>query len=194
MKSKDTSKTIYSLILSIGGTLGMIAMTWQASERIAMLKNPSTPLNCNLSPVIDCGTVLSNKLAALFGFPNAFIGMIVFAMLAIIGIAGLCGVVYTKAFKRVILSLGTILILFSMWFFSASLYSIGKICIFCAVGWIVSIPIFVYSLNDWLKDMNTKGYKKIYVWLNSNKATVLLTWYVVLVCMFLYRFRDYYFN
>ena len=192
-KTKSTNRAYY-LILSIGGALGMIAMTWQASERIAMLKNPTAPLNCNISPVIDCGTVLGNKLAALFGFPNAFIGMIVFSMLALAGIAGLSGVVYTKAFKSVVLTLSTILLLFSMWFFGASLYSIGKICIFCAVGWVVSLPIFVYSLTDWLEDKKSGNYKKFYAWLNSNKMTVLVTWYIILICLFLYRFRDYYFN
>lgn len=192
--AKKDNDSAYHWILALGGFAGIVAMTWQATERIAMLKNPTAPLNCNISPVIDCGTVLGNKLAALFGFPNAFIGMIVFAMLTLAGIAGLSGVVYTKIFKSVVLTLSTILLLFSMWFFGASLYSIGKICIFCAVGWIVSLPIFVYSLNDWLKDKKTGGYKNFYVWLNSNKITVLVTWYIVLICLFLYRFRDYYFN
>lgn len=194
MNNKDLANRTHHLILSIGGILGMIAMTWQATERITMLKKPTAPLNCNLSPIIDCGTVLGNKLAALFGFPNAFIGMIVFAMLALAGIAGLCGVVYTKSFKSVVLTLSTILVMFSMWFFGASLYSIGKICIFCAVGWVVSLPIFVYSLLDWLKDRKTIRLKNVYSWLNTNKTMILIVWYVVLGCLFLYRFRNYYFN
>ncbi len=178
-------------VLSVGGVLGMVAMTWQASERISMLKNPTASLNCNLSPVIDCGTVLGNRLAALFGFPNAFIGMIVFAMLALAGIAGLTGVKYTEGFKKVVLALSTILILFSMWFFTVSLYSIGKICIFCAVGWVVSVPIFVYSLIGWLSDKKDSKLLKV---LQNNHLVVILAWYVVLFLLFLFRFREYYFN
>jgi uncharacterized membrane protein len=182
---------IHFWVLTVGGLLGMVAMTWQASERISMLKNPSISLNCNLSPVIDCGTVLGNKLAALFGFPNAFIGMIVFAMLALAGIAGITGVKFTKNFKNVVLSLATILIMFSMWFFAASLYSIGKICIFCVVGWIVSVPIFVYSLISWLSD---KKDSKLLPMLQNNHLVIILAWYVVLFLLFLFRFREYYFN
>lgn len=190
MSTKQLDK-IHFLMLSVGGLFGMIAMTWQASERIAMLKNPTASLNCNLSPVIDCGTVLGNKLAALFGFPNAFIGMIVFAMLTLAGIAGLTGVKYTKQFKTVIMVLSTILILFSMWFFAVSLYSIGKICIFCAVGWIVSVPIFVYSLMSWLSD---KKDSKLLPILEKNHLVIIFAWYVVLFLLFLFRFREYYFG
>lgn len=182
---------IHSYTLFIGGLTGLVAMIWQASERISMLKNPSTPLNCNLSPVVDCGVVLSNRLSALFGFPNAFIGVAIFSMLSIIGLAGVCGVKFNQAFKKVILTLSTILILFSMWFFAVSLYSIGKICIFCVVGWIASVPIFVYSFMIYVRD---NKYLKYYRFLKSNHLTVIFTWYITLIVLFLYRFRDYYFS
>jgi uncharacterized membrane protein len=184
----------FGWILSIGGILGFIAMTWQASERIAMLKNPGQALNCNLNPVIDCGTVLSNKLAAIFGFPNAFIGMIVFAMLAMAGFALLSGVKFTNKYKKIVFSLSLILILFSMWFFAASLYAIGKICIFCSVGWVVSIPIFIYSLIDLLESQKGKSVRIYYEWLSSNKLNIMIIWYLLMIMMFLFRFRDYYFG
>jgi uncharacterized membrane protein len=67
MKQSQNNKLIariYAWVLTLGGSLGLIAMTWQASERIHMLKNPGVSLNCNLNPVVDCGGVLGNKLAA----------------------------------------------------------------------------------------------------------------------------------
>lgn len=190
---KNFNKT-YGYILSIGGVLGLVAMVWQSTERITMLKNPDKILNCNLNPVIDCGAVLGNKLAAIFGFPNAFIGIIVFSMLAMAGFALLSGVKFTNVYKRVVFALALILLLFSMWFFAVSLYSIGKICIFCAVGWFVSVPIFIYATLDLLSNKSTKKYKQTYDWLSKNKYKVLIVWYLILIALFLLKFRDYYFN
>ncbi len=190
---KDFNKK-YGYILSIGGVLGFVAMVWQASERITMLKNPDKALNCNLNPIIDCGAVLGNKLAALFGFPNAFIGIVVFSMLAMAGFALLSEIKFNTKFKKIVFGLATILIMFSMWFFAVSLYSIGKICIFCAVGWIVSIPIFIYATLDLLSDLKSKNSKKYYNWLFSNKYKVLIVWYLIMLGLFLLKFRDYYFN
>ncbi len=186
---------IYAWILTGGGLAGLIAMTWQAAERIAMLKNPTSPLSCNLNPVIDCGSVLDNRWAALFGFPNAFIGMAVFAMLTLAGILLLTGNKPNRAFKHVMLALSTVLLLFSLWFFSISLYVIAKICIFCLVGWVVAIPIFVYTLQYWLDDAKNTGWKgKLSKFLASNHLNVVITSYVIMAVMYFVKFSEYYFG
>lgn len=172
----------------------MIAMTWQASERIAMLKNPGAILNCNLNPIIDCGTVLGNKLSALFGFPNAFIGMIVFAMLALSGLFMLVGTKPNKAYRNIVMILSTILLGFSVWFFSVSLYIINKICIFCVVGWVVSIPIFIYSFANWAVAAKNKSLQKAGSFVQKNHINIIVVAYAVMLAMYLLKFQDYYFG
>lgn len=185
---------IYAWILTVGGLAGLIAMTWQAAERIHMLKNPGGILSCNLNPVIDCGAVLDNRLAALFGFPNAFIGMSVFAMLSLAGVLLLTGNRPNRAFKHVIFGLSTILLLFSLWFFGVSLYIIAKICIFCLVGWVVAIPIFVYSLLYWLDDKDVQGWRdSLRNFLVRNHLNVVITSYVIMATMYFSKFSEYYF-
>src|SRR3990167_9379994 len=154
--SKKLQK-IYVWILTVGGLAGAVAMTWQATERIAMLKNPGKILSCNLNPIVDCGVVLGHRLSALFGFPNAFIGMIVFAALALSGVLLLTGNKPNQKFKNVIFGLSVVLLLFSLWFFGTSLYVICIICIFCVVGWVVSVPIFVYSFLYYANDLPVKN-------------------------------------
>lgn len=183
---------IYSWILVVGGLAGLVAMTWQAVERVNMLKNPKTPLGCNLNPIVDCGDVLSNHLSAIFGFPNAFIGIIIFAMVLLSGLWILTGNKPNRSFKRVLLGLATILVLFSIWFFSVSLYIIGKICIFCLVGWVVSVPIFVYSLFYWLGSKSS--YSRVFKFLQTNHLFVVLLWYLIMLALFFARFRSYYFG
>lgn len=187
---------IYTWILTGGGLAGVIAMTWQAAERIAMLKNPGSILSCNLNPIVDCGTVLNHRLSALFGFPNAFIGIIVFAMLALSGMLLLTGNKPNRQFKNVILGLSTILLLFSMWFFGTSLYVIGKVCIFCVVGWVVSVPIFLYSLLYWLDDKPKKSgwLVKFQTFLLKNHINILVVWYLLMSALYFINFRSYYFG
>jgi len=183
---------IHAWILTVGGLSGMIAMTWQASERIAMLKNPTAPLSCNLNPVIDCGSVLNDKLAALFGFPNAFIGMIVFGMLLLSGLFLLTGTKVTRSYVSIVLILSTILIGFSAWFFGVSLYVIEKICIFCLIGWIASTPIFVYSLQQWLS-LSGK-LEKLKSFITKNHLNIIVTVYLVMVILYFLKFQEYYFG
>jgi len=193
--SKKLQK-IYAWILTVGGLAGAVAMTWQASERITMLKNPGKILSCNLNPIVDCGTVLGNRWAALFGFPNAFIGMIVFAALALSGVLLLTGNKSNRQFKNVILGLSTTLLLFSMWFFGTSLYVIGKVCIFCFVGWVVSVPIFLYGLLYWLEDKPKKSgwLSKLQTFLVKNHVNILAVWYLLMLVLYLINFRSYYFG
>ena len=135
----------YPWLLVGGSLIGLVASVWQAAERIQMLKHPGVALSCNLNPVIDCGTVLGNRWASLFGFPNAFIGIAIFAMLLMAGVALATGTKPSKGFQRVLLAISIVLILFALWFFGMSLYVIGKVCIFCLFIWAVSVPIFWYG-------------------------------------------------
>lgn len=172
----------------------MVAMAWQASERMAMLKNPTTPLSCNLNPVIDCGSVLNNHLAALFGFPNAFIGMIVFAMLMLSGLFMLSGTKPNRAYRLIVMVLATVLLGFSVWFFGVSLYVIGKICVFCVVGWLASVPIFVYSLHGWLVDAKKPWLVRVRNFITKNHLGIIIATYLIMLAMYLLKFQDYYFN
>jgi uncharacterized membrane protein len=195
-----TSKTIeriYPFVLTIGGLLGLIAMTQQATERINMLKNPGADLSCNLSPVVDCSGVLSDGLAAVMGFPNAFLGMIFFAILTTSGLMLLSGGTFTGWFKHFVMAVTTVLLLFSVWFFGVSLYVLGKICVFCVVGWAVSIPMFWYGLLYYLHTAGGKIAFKTASFAEFGRKhhlDVVLTLYAVALFLFLFRFRDYYFS
>jgi len=187
---------IYPKILTLGALIGLIASFWQVVERINMLKNPGAELSCNLNPVIDCGSVLGNKWAALFGFPNALLGIVMFTVLLTVGLMLLSGIQLKKWFWKVFLSVEVMLILFSVWFFVTSLYVIGKVCIFCIFIWAVSVPVFLYGI-DWLI---TSGYIKgswtnsrAIAWLRKYQSESLVAIYVSMLLMYFYRFRDFYF-
>ncbi|MFA5004487.1 MAG: vitamin K epoxide reductase family protein [Candidatus Saccharimonadales bacterium] len=186
----------YPWVLLGGSAVGLVASVWQAAERVQMLKHPAAALSCNLNPVIDCSGVLGNRWAALFGFPNAFIGIAIFAMLLMAGVVLASGMKPSKLFSKVLFAVGTILILFSFWFFGMSLYVIGKVCIFCLFIWAVSVPIFWYGKLNYFQTypLRKPWLKKWFGFFEKHHLDVLLLVYVVMIAMYLARFRTYYFG
>jgi uncharacterized membrane protein len=194
-KSKTAQKISYPKILVFGSLIGLIASFWQATERIFMLKNPGAELSCNLSPVVDCGSVLGDKYAAIMGPPNAFIGMVVFTLLFGFGLQRISGGTWTKLVAKLAVIFSIIIFLFSVWFYLISIYAIGKICIFCIFIWTVSMPIGIYGLKDYLENQKDKGSfsKNVSEFLQKHHFTLLVMFYATLIILFLLEFREYYF-
>ncbi|MCA9346833.1 hypothetical protein KC960_05075 [Candidatus Saccharibacteria bacterium] len=193
---KSKSKLLdYPKSLVLLSTVGLVAAFWQATERIQMLKFPGENLSCNLNPVVDCGSVLNNRLAAVFGPPNAFIGMVAFSILLAFGLQRLNGGHWNKIVSKISISLSLIMFLFSAWFFAVSLYSIGKICIFCIFIWLVSVPIGIYGLKDYCENSDnlSNNQKIVKKFLTRNHSNVLIFVYALMLTLFLLRFKDYYF-
>lgn len=187
----------YPKILGGSASVALIASFWQAAERIHMLKDPSVSLNCNLNPIIDCGGVMNHHLAALFGFPNTFIGMVMFSMLLTSAIILLTGGAWTKKFHGFVLALSIIAIAFSAWFFWVSLYVIGKICLFCLAIWPASVVLSWYGLLYWWRQHQERlsGWQsKAYSYGLKNHYFVVFCVFLLMLTLFLLRFREYYFG
>ena len=195
MKAGKLTK-FYPWLLLGGSFVGLVASVWQAAERVQMLKHPAAALSCNLNPVIDCSGVLGNRWAALFGFPNAFIGIAIFGMLLMAGVALVTGTRPSKGFQRMLLAVSTILVLFSFWFFGMSLYVIGKVCIFCLFIWAVSIPVFWYGLISHFRALPPKKtwLRKLQDVFERHHLDILLGVYTVMIVLYLLRFHTYYFG
>ena len=195
-KAKNTLSQNYAKILVGSSLVGLIATFWQAAERVHMLKFPGEDLSCNLSPVVDCSGVLNDGLAAVFGPPNAMIGMVVFSMLLAFGVQRLSGGKWTEFVRWSVVVLSTVILLFALWFFWVSLYTLGKICIFCVFIWAASVPIGVYGAKDFLQ--SRKNLKGIVKWksdiLAKHSSTVVIALYSLMIVLFFLKFQDYYFG
>lgn len=197
--SRLSTKTLnkwYPRILTLGSLIGLIASFWQVVERIHMLKDPGVALSCNINPVVDCGSVLSNRWAALFGFPNALLGIVMFTILLTIGLMLISGMELKKWFWKILLGVMIMVILFSVWFFGMSLYVIGKVCIFCLFIWTVSVPIFLYGIDWLITNKYLKGSwtaSRSMNFLRKNQTELLVSTYALMILLYLYRFRDFYF-
>lgn len=136
---KSLKIRIASLIFAV---LGGIASLILLMERLHVLTDPNYVPSCSWSPVFSCqGPMASWQSSALFGLPNYAVGLVGFAILAMILIisfqAKLAKWIWVGYFIGV-----TFALIYCMWLMGQTLYEIGALCIYCMVIWVCAIALF----------------------------------------------------
>ena len=178
-------------LLVIGGLIGLASSLALTLEKFAKLDDPGYVPSCSLNPVVSCGSVMDSAQAALFGFPNPLIGLMTFPVVVTAGAAILGGYRAPRWFWLG-MQLGTTLaVVFIHWLVVQSLYSIGALCPYCMIVWVVTIAIFWYTTLHNLKADHLGGGRSVGVALGRFHSVVLVVWYLVIVVLILQRFWDY---
>lgn len=128
----------------VGGLLGLAAATILTLEKLAVLRDPGYVPSCNLSPVINCGSIMTSDQAEAFGFPNPLIGLAAFPVLVATGAAILAGARLADWYWLGLQAGVTLGTGFIGWLAFQSLYRIEALCPYCLVVWAVVIPTAWY--------------------------------------------------
>lgn len=178
----------------IGGIIGVLCAGILTIEKFNLLKNPSNPLNCDLNPIIACGPVIDTPQASAFGFPNPFIGLAGFAVVATIGAAMLAGATFKRWFW-LSLQFGMIFaVAFVTWLQFQTIFRIGALCPFCMVVWIVTIPMFWYTTLYNLREghIRVRGkLEQISQFMQRHHADILFVWFLIIIGVILHHFWYY---
>lgn len=131
-------------LLSVCGTVGLAAAAVLLVEKFELLTDSSYEPSCNLSPILNCGSVMVTSQSEVFGFPNPIIGVAAFPILVTSGV-----VLLGRASLRPLYWWGlqagvTFGLALVGWLAFQSLYRIGALCPYCLVVWAVTIPVFWY--------------------------------------------------
>jgi uncharacterized membrane protein len=181
-------------LLFIGGIIGVLASILLTIEVFDRLKNPSFVPICNLNPVLSCTSVADSAQSHAFGFPNYFIGIAGYAVVATVGAALLARAQFQRWFWRVF-QLGLLFsFLFITWLQFQTLYRIGALCIFCMIVWAVTGPMFWYTTLYNIREGNIglpSRLRKIYPFASKHHGDILLLWYVIIILLILKRFWYY---
>lgn len=118
-------------IVTIGAAVGLLASFMLSVEAITLAKDANTVLPCDLNSALSCGAVGRHPSASIFGFPNAFIGMISFSVMLAVGVAGLMGAKLPKLYMYLAWLGGIFGLIFAAWMFSVSYFVIGVLCPWC---------------------------------------------------------------
>lgn len=121
---------LYTQVLVAAG-LGLLASLVLSVEAFRLAENPTAHLACNINAVLSCGQVGSTEQAHLFGFPNAFLGLITEPVLMTIAVFGLV----LPKMPRWILSATQVAVIvgvvFSYWMLFQSVFVIRALCPWC---------------------------------------------------------------
>ena len=124
-------------LLIVTGALGLTGAFALAAEGFEVLKNPDHELACDISPFLTCSTTMNAWQGEVFGFPNAFIGLMGFVAPIAVGVALLAGAKFAKWFWTAF-TVGVIGALgFVLWLAWNSIFFLGVVCPWCFLVWVV---------------------------------------------------------
>jgi uncharacterized membrane protein len=181
-------------LLVVGGAIGLLSSCVLIIEKIALLKNPTQALGCDINPIIACGSVINTPQASAFGFPNPILGVIGFSVVLAIGMAVLAGAKFKRWFWLG-LQAGVIFgIVFVTWLQFQTIYRIGALCPYCMVVWSVMIPLFWYTTlynlrnNYIIVPRRLAGLKEFLI---RHHGDIPAAWFLVIIGVILHRFWYY---
>lgn len=130
------------LFLILGSTIGFFAAFRLTVDKVGIYVDPSAPLSCNLSYLVQCGVNLRSWQGSLFGFPNPLLGVGGWIAPLAVGIMLLAGLKFSRWFW-ITLNIGvTGALALVIWLISQSIFVLGTLCPWCMVTWAVTIPTF----------------------------------------------------
>lgn len=195
VKTKLTLQKSLPYILIISGIIGLLASFVLTYDILQLSADPNFVPNCNLNPVISCGSVLASSEGSTFGFPNSFIGLAAYAVLITIGAAMLAGAKFKRWFWLSLQAGATFAIIFVHWLFYNSVYVINALCPYCISVWIVTIASFSY-ITFYNVDQGhikiPKSMQKIYAWKRRHHLDLVLLWIFIIGALILKHFWYYY--
>ena len=183
-------------LLVICGSVALLCAVIIMYDKVELLQNPKFVPNCDLNPVISCGSVMQSKQAHAFGIPNPFIGMVGFSVIVTIGMAMLAGAAKFKRWFWLGLEFGTIFgVAFVHWLFFESVYRIHALCPYCMVVWAMTIMLFWYVtlFNIQTGVIKLKGaWQKLGLFARRHHLDILLFWFILIAFFILKHFWYYY--
>lgn len=178
-------------ILIVGGIIGIFASIELIVQKISVLSDPNFVPNCDINPILSCGSVINTEQASLFGFPNPVLGVIGFTIVIMFGALLLAGVVLPKT-MWLGLNLGALAgMFFVIWLVGQSLYVIGALCPWCMVVWSVTIPIFWQVTTDNLASGRLNLGKSLSEIIVALKWILIASSYLIIMALIFIRWQDF---
>ena len=158
------NRWVYTTMLLAAGA-SLVASLVLSIDAVELASNPDAALACNINAVISCGTVARSWQAHLFGFPNAFLGLICEPVVITIAVAGLGGVRFPRWFMLGAQTIYTLGLIFAYWLFYEALTTIGALCPWCLLITVATTLVWVeltrVNLRDRVLPLGESGHRLV---------------------------------
>lgn len=126
----------------VGAIFSLIAAFVLAVEAVELAGNPFARLSCSINTVINCATVAAHPSSSIFGFPNAFLGLLAEPVVITVAIAGIGGVKFPRKFMFAAQVCYTLGFLFAYSLLFTSTFVIGALCPWCLIVTLATTFVF----------------------------------------------------
>jgi len=138
----------------VGSVLGLVASFVLSVDAIELARNPAASFSCDISAKVSCSTVGLSWQASVFGFPNAFLGLITEPVVITLAVAALAGVRFPRWFMLAAQAVYLIGFVFAYWLFYQAYFDIGALCPWCLLITATTTMVFVSMTRINLLDNN----------------------------------------
>lgn len=176
---------IFSYMLA-SSLISLIASLVLSVDAIELARNPNAALGCNINEVISCGKVGVTWQANLFGWPNAFLGLIAEPVVITIAVASLGKVKFPRWFMFSAQVVYTIGLGFAYWLFYQSMFHINALCPWCLLVTLSTTLVFTSLTHVNIRDNNLFLSERLHTTLQAGlrmgiDALVITLWLAFLV-------------
>lgn len=148
---RHDNRFIFTTML-LSACVSLLASFVLSVDALRLAENPNLILSCDLNATLSCGTVAQSWQASLFGFPNAFLGLVAEPVVITLAVASLGGVRFPRWFMfsaQVVYTLGVI---FAYWLFAQSMFVIGALCPWCLLVTVSTTLVFTTLTHVNIRD------------------------------------------
>jgi len=118
-------------VLAFGAVLGVGATLAASYERLEIALHPGESLFCDVSSKLSCSSALTSWQGSVFGIPNCWIALTVFALFASAAVAALTGSQLARGYLWFCGFFALFMLGFSLWYLWQTAFAIGALCMFC---------------------------------------------------------------
>lgn len=141
-------RTVLFTEMLVMAILSLIASFVLAYDALVLAANPNAILSCSINEVLDCAKVGSTWQANVFGFPNAFFGLVSEPVVMTIAVASLAGVRFPRWFMFTANICYLLGVIFAYWLLYQSTFVIGALCPWCLLVTFATTFVFA-SMTSW---------------------------------------------
>ena len=189
---RHSDRFIYTAML-FSACVSLVASFVLSIDAVLLAADPGTALSCNINATISCGTVAEAWQAHLFGFPNAFLGLVAEPVVITLAVAALGGVRFPRWFMASAQAVYTIGVIFAYWLFSQSMFVIGALCPWCLLVTVSTTLVFVSLTHVNIRDRNLYLPRRVQEWASGlidsdADAFAVAAWLVLLAGVILAKY------
>jgi uncharacterized membrane protein len=141
--------------------ISLVAAFVLSYDALKIAEDSQAVLSCDINAVISCGSVARSWQANLFGFPNAFLGLMAEPVVITLAAAALGGVRFPRWFMLSAQVMYTLGLVFAYWLFYQSYFIIGALCPWCLLVTLSTTLVFASLTHINIIDGNLFLPKKI---------------------------------